>query len=75
VIAIPDEVRLAELVHLDRRQVQVFVVGAVDAQPAAPGGVPQWQECAVEVSVAADAADDLVDWHLTQAAIVLRLGA
>ena len=49
-------------------------VGGVDAFPASSRARLTRQERAVEVAIAADAPDDLVDLDLANAAVVLEMG-
>ncbi len=60
VVAVLDEVDVADLIEIDRRQQDVAVVGLADVDPALGRLALGRQEGAVEVAVAADAADDLV---------------
>src|SRR5205814_2797136 len=73
-VAILHEVRLADLVQIDRRQLPVVEVRAVDALPPVTRLHLSRQERAVKVAIPAHAADDLVDRHLAQAAVALGLG-
>ncbi len=62
-VAILDEVRLAELVQLDWRQDQIVVMRAIDAEPAALGLCLERQKGRVEITIAADAADDRLEQY------------
>src|SRR5215218_4777253 len=59
VITVLDEVDVTDFVQLDRRQIDVLIVGAVDALPAAGGKALTWEELAGEILKAVHAADDL----------------
>ena len=59
VVAVLDEVDVADLVELDRREVDVLIVGAVDVLPAAGGEALAGEKLAVEILKAVHAADDL----------------
>ncbi len=63
-VAIFDEVRLAELVQLDGRQNQVVIVRPIDAEPAPLGLRLERQKGRIEIPITADTADDRVqqDW-------------
>ncbi len=73
VVAILDEINVADLVELNRREHDVLVVGAVDALPTVGGVLALGQKSAVEIAKSIDAADDLVDRHLLHPAIALTL--
>ena len=73
-VAVLHEVRLADLVQIDRRQLQVVEVRAVDALPPVARLHLSRQERAVKVAIPTHASDDLVDRHLAQAAVALGLG-
>ncbi|MBK7218590.1 MAG: hypothetical protein IPH95_16410 [Candidatus Promineofilum sp.] len=70
-VAVLDEVDVANLVEIDRGQQHVAVVGLADVDPALGRLALGGQEGAVEVAVAADAADDLVQRHGLQADVAL----
>ena len=71
VIAVFDEVHFPDFVEFDRRQVDVFVLRSVNADPA-PGGAGVFGgESAVEVVVSPDAANDIRDGDALQADIAL----
>src|SRR5215212_11450453 len=53
-VTVLDEVDVTDLVELDRRELDVLIVGAVDILPAAGG-----EALAVEILKAVHAADDL----------------
>ncbi|MEZ4541284.1 MAG: hypothetical protein R3C43_15025 [Chloroflexota bacterium] len=70
-VAVLDEVDVADLVEFDRRQGHVAVAGLADVDPAV-GRLPLGgQEGAVEVAVAADTADDAFQGHGLQADVAL----
>src|SRR5207249_11761214 len=67
------EIDLADLVELDRGHLGPLAVGAVDALPAISRPHLSGKERAVEIAVPADAADNLIDRHFSQAAVALGL--
>ena len=73
VVAVLHEVRFADLVEVDGGKLRVVEIRAIDALPAVLRLDLSRQECAVEIPVAADTPDDLVDLDLAQATVALRL--
>ena len=73
VVAVLHEVRFADLVEVDGGKLCVIEIRAIDALPAVLRLDLSRQECAVEVPVPADTSDDLIDLHLAQATVALRL--
>src|SRR5215204_4808128 len=59
VITILDEVDVTDLVELNRRQIDVLIVGAVDVLPTAGGEALARKKLAVEILKAVHAADNL----------------
>jgi len=73
VVAVPHKVCFADAVQLDRRQLEILVMGAVDIQPARFRLRLARQEGAIEVTIPADTADDGRQRHGLQAGVVLSL--
>jgi hypothetical protein len=73
VVAILDEVDIADLIELDGWKVDVLIVGTVDVLPAAGGEALAREELAVEILEAVHAADDLGETHGLYAAVALTL--
>ena len=65
VVAIFDEIHLAKLIQLHRRQVDLLVMGLVNAHPTPLGARLQRQKGPVKITVAANAANDLVNLNLS----------
>ncbi len=73
VITVLDEVDVTDLVELDRREMDVLIVGTVDVLPAAGGEALAGEKLAVEILKAVHAADDLGESHGLHAAVALTL--
>ena len=67
------EVDLADPIQLDRRHLGPLAMSSIDALPPVPRPDLTRKERAVEVPVPADTADDVIDLHLPQTAVVLGL--
>lgn len=63
VVAVQNEVGVAQPVKRDRRQLFASMVGSVNSLPLRPQACPYWQESGIEVRKAAHAADYLLDRH------------
>ena len=68
-VAVAHEVHIADLVHIDRRQVAQLVERDIQPFPALGIRAAQRQEGAVEIPVAAHAPDDVGDGDRLPAAI------
>ena len=73
-VAVFDEVGLADLVEIDRRQLVVIEMRTVNALPAVAGLHLPRKERAVEVPVPADAPHHVIDGDGTNAPFALRVG-
>src|SRR5919202_777957 len=69
-IAVLDEVDLADFVELNRRQADIRILRLVDVHPASGRRLVAWQETPIEVGIAALAAYDLIQGHLLRPEVV-----